>query len=156
MVQIKVTNLLQDNATTIHWHGVRQFGTNDQDGVPGVTECGIAPGTSRVYTWHASSYGTGWYHSHALAQFGGGIRGPIIIHGPATANYDIDMGTVMVDDLFEATIFEMAYRTAHTGAVGTTNYLLNGKNKNSNLTVGEHQRWTLKPGKKHLFRFINR
>jgi FtsP/CotA-like multicopper oxidase with cupredoxin domain len=51
--------LLQDNATTIHWHGIRQNGAHDQNGVPGITECGIAPGTSQVYTWHASTYGTG-------------------------------------------------------------------------------------------------
>lgn len=98
-VEVTVINKLQDNATSIHFHGVRQEGTNDMDGVPGVTECAIAGnGGSKTYTWLASSYGTSWYHSHAFAQYGDGIRGPIVIHGPATANYDIDMGTVMIDD----------------------------------------------------------
>ncbi len=98
-VQITVINKMADNSTSIHFHGIRQYGTNDQDGVPGVTECGIAGnGGSRTYTWKASSYGTSWYHSHTLAQYGDGIRGPIVIHGPATANYDYDMGTVMIDD----------------------------------------------------------
>lgn len=156
MVEIVVTNLLEHNATTIHWHGIRQLGTNDQDGVPGVTECGIAPGSTRVYTWHASTYGTGWYHSHLLSQYGGGIRGPIIVHGPATTNYDYDMGTVMIDDIFEAPIFQMAWRTSHIGAVNTTNYLLNGKNVAPDMSRGEHQKWTVKKGKKHLFRIINR
>lgn len=99
MVQVTVINNMPDNATSIHFHGVRQLGTNDQDGVPGVTECAIAGnGGSRTYTWLASSYGTSWYHSHAFSQYGDGIRGPIVIHGPATANYDLDMGTVMIDD----------------------------------------------------------
>lgn len=98
-VKVTVTNKLADNGTSIHFHGIRQFGTNSQDGVPGVTECGIAGnGGSRTYTWKASSYGTTWYHSHMFAQYGDGIRGPIVIHGPATANYDYDMGTVMIDD----------------------------------------------------------
>ena len=99
IVKITVINNMPDNSTAIHWHGIRQLYTNDQDGVPGVTECAIAGnGGSRTYTWHASSYGTSWYHSHAFAQYGDGIRGPIVIHGPATANYDYDMGTVMIDD----------------------------------------------------------
>lgn len=158
MVEITVVNGLTDNATTIHWHGIRQIGTNDQDGVPGVTECGIAPGSARTYTWHASTYGTGWYHSHALAQYGGGIRGPIIIHGPATANYDYDMGTIMVDETFSQTIFQMAYNIARVrGALpASTNYLLNGKNKSPDGSTGESARWVVKKGKKHLFRIINR
>jgi hypothetical protein len=99
ILEITVVNQLKDNSTTIHWHGILQTGTNSQDGVPGVTECGIAGnGGSRTYTWHAAQYGTSWYHSHTLSQYGDGIRGPIVIHGPATANYDYDMGTVMIDD----------------------------------------------------------
>jgi len=98
-VQVTVINKLQDNSTSIHFHGIRQYGTNDQDGVPGVTECAIAGnGGSRTYTWLASSYGTSWYHSHSFAQYGDGIRGPIVIHGPASSDYDYDMGTVMIDD----------------------------------------------------------
>jgi laccase len=90
---------MADNGTAIHWHGIRQLGTNPNDGVPGVTECALAPGQTRTYEFQATQYGTSWYHSHYLTQYGDGIRGPIIIHGPATANYDVDMGTVMVDDL---------------------------------------------------------
>ncbi|KAJ9620336.1 hypothetical protein H2204_012305 [Knufia peltigerae] len=157
MVEVTVVNGLTTNATTIHWHGIRQTGTNDQDGVPGVSECGIAPGAARVYKWHASTYGTGWYHSHALSQYGAGCRGPIIIHGPATANYDLDMGSVMIDEAFNQTIFQMAYNIARVrGALPpATNYLLNGKNKSPDGTKGESAQWTVKKGKKHLFRIIN-
>jgi hypothetical protein len=98
-VKITVHNALTDNATTIHWHGIRQIGTNDQDGVPGVTECGLAPGDSRVYEFKASSYGTSWYHSHFITQFADGVQGPIIIKGPTSANYDVDLGTVLISDL---------------------------------------------------------
>lgn len=37
----------------------------------------------------------------------------------------------------------------------TTNYLLNGKNTLPDLSAGQHALWTVEPGKKHLFRFIN-
>lgn len=73
-VQITVKNSLQNNGTAIHWHGVRQWGTVSADGVPGITECAIAPGETRTYTWLASAYGTSWYHSHWLTQYGDGVR----------------------------------------------------------------------------------
>jgi L-ascorbate oxidase len=157
MVEITVHNKLQNNATTIHWHGIRQVGTNDMDGVPGVSECSIVPGASKTYKFHASSYGTGWYHSHFLAQYGEGCRGPIVIHGPATADYDLDMGTVMVNDAFGVTAFQQAYRVAHFGTSPSTNYLLNGNNiaPEAGACTGKHALWKLKPGKKHRFRFIN-
>ncbi|EXJ76688.1 uncharacterized protein A1O5_01196 [Cladophialophora psammophila CBS 110553] len=156
-VEITVINLLTDNATTIHWHGIRQIGTNDQDGVPGVTECAIPPGGSRTYTWLASTYGTGWYHSHALSQYGGGIRGPVIIHGPATANYDYDMGHVMIDEIFSQTIFQMAWNIARLRGPlpAAVNYMVNGKNKSPDGSTGQATQWTVEAGKKHLFRIIN-
>ncbi|ETN47111.1 uncharacterized protein HMPREF1541_01301 [Cyphellophora europaea CBS 101466] len=157
-VEIKVINKLQNNATTIHWHGIHHKGTNDQDGVPGVSECAVVPGGSRTYAFRASSYGTAWYHSHLLAQYGDGIRGPMIIHGPATADYDIDMGHVMVTDTFPAgTAFAQADRIAHFGQAGlvTNNYLLNGNNKSPSAGTGKHTLWSVQKGKKHLFRFIN-
>jgi FtsP/CotA-like multicopper oxidase with cupredoxin domain len=157
-VKIKVTNKLQNNATTIHWHGIHHKKTNDMDGVPGVSECAIVPGASKVYEFRASSYGTAWYHSHLLAQYGDGIRGPMIIHGPATADYDIDMGHVLISDTFPAgTAFAQADRIAHFGQAGlaTSNYLLNGNNKSPNMATGKHTLWSVQKGKKHLFRFIN-
>jgi FtsP/CotA-like multicopper oxidase with cupredoxin domain len=37
------------NATSIHWHGLYQNGTNWMDGTPGITQCPIAPGGSFRY-----------------------------------------------------------------------------------------------------------
>jgi FtsP/CotA-like multicopper oxidase with cupredoxin domain len=53
-----VTNDLQTNGTGLHWHGLRQLGSNEQDGVNGITECPIAPGDSKVYKFKATQYGT--------------------------------------------------------------------------------------------------
>jgi FtsP/CotA-like multicopper oxidase with cupredoxin domain len=57
-IEITVTNNLQNNGTSLHWHGMRQLGSNEQDGVNGVTECPIAPGDSKVYKFKATQYGT--------------------------------------------------------------------------------------------------
>ncbi len=34
---IHVTNSMENNGTSIHWHGIRQLGSVEYDGVPGVT-----------------------------------------------------------------------------------------------------------------------
>ena len=69
---IKVTvvnDLKNDNGTSIHWHGIRQLGSFDQDGVPGVTQCPIPPGTSMTYVFKATQYGTSWYHRYEKYLF---------------------------------------------------------------------------------------
>lgn len=95
-ISVQVFNDMQSNGTSLHWHGLRQLHSNDQDGTNGVTECALAPGDSKTYTFQATEYGTSWYHSHFSAQYGDGVQGPIIIHGPASANYDVDLGSIMV------------------------------------------------------------
>ncbi|RSL51123.1 hypothetical protein CEP51_015247 [Fusarium floridanum] len=162
ILRVNVTNAMQDNQTAMHWHGLSQRdGTNDQDGVPGVTECAIPPGYTRTYQFKLTQYGTArWYHSHALSQFGDGVRGPIIIHGPATANYDVDMGAIMIDNLFDNSshpISTAAYasRVLHVNGTGFWNYILNGANTSPDLKQGRHALWSVEPGKKYLFRFIN-
>ena len=47
-IEITVENFLDFNGTSIHWHGIRQYQTNEQDGVNGVTQCPIAPGKSSL------------------------------------------------------------------------------------------------------------
>jgi hypothetical protein len=51
---IHVTNNLPDNGTAIHWHGLRQLHSVEQDGVPGVTQCPIAPGKSMTYRFRVT------------------------------------------------------------------------------------------------------
>ena len=93
-----------------------------------------------------------------MAQFGGGIRGPLIIHGPATADYDLDLGHIMIEDVYERPMMEIAARAARTAGAPPVaiNYLLNGKNMSPDGTKGENPKWILKDGKKHLIRIINR
>ncbi|CAG8494695.1 162_t:CDS:2 [Acaulospora morrowiae] len=79
---VNVTNNLTDPAT-IHWHGIFQRETNWFDGVAGQTQCPIPSGVSFVYNFTAGDQvGTYWWHSHYLAQYVDGLRGPLIIHDP--------------------------------------------------------------------------
>ena len=95
-ISVTVYNDMQSNGTSLHWHGLRQLHSNSQDGTNGVTECALAPGDSKTYTFQATEYGTSWYHSHFSAQYGDGVQGPIVIHGPASANYDVDLGPITI------------------------------------------------------------
>ena len=38
-LSITVNNLMEDNGTSIHWHGIRQLNSVGEDGVNGITEC---------------------------------------------------------------------------------------------------------------------
>lgn len=71
----------------------------------GVTECPIAFGETRVYRFKATQYGTSWYHSHYSVQYAEGIVGGIIINGPSTSNYDIDLGVLPFTDWFHAPMY---------------------------------------------------
>jgi len=90
-IQVKVTNKLKGEGTSMHWHGFLQTGTNHMDGVPGVTQCAIAPGASMTYTFRAELYGTAWYHTHYSGQYSGGAVGLTVIYGPTNVNANIDI-----------------------------------------------------------------
>ena len=154
-VQVTVNNQLDCNGTSMHWHGMRQLYSNDMDGVNGVTECPLAPGQSKTYTFQATEYGTSWYHSHFSAQYGDGVQGPIIIHGPSSANYDEDLGTITVAEYYDDCVYQEDYFAERTGPPTADGYLLNGQNMNPYGTAGTRPTWTFEAGKKYLLRFIN-
>lgn len=67
-VVVHVTNSVTANGTSLHFHGIRQNYTNQNDGVSAITQCPTAPGDSITYTWRATQYGSSWYHSHFSLQ----------------------------------------------------------------------------------------
>ena len=99
-VIVHVTNKLttSNNGTSIHFHGLWQQGTNENDGVSSITQCPTAPGESITYKWRATQHGSTWYHSHFALQAWQGVFGGIVINGPATANYDEDLGMLFLND----------------------------------------------------------
>lgn len=56
---------------------------------------------------------------------------------------------------FNATAAQEYDNIAHTGPIGTSNYLLNGKNTKADLSAGAHSIWEVEAGKKYLFRLVN-
>ncbi|KAL6712153.1 hypothetical protein ACN47E_000030 [Coniothyrium glycines] len=163
-VVVTVNNKLQDNGTSIHFHGIRQLNNSEYDGVPSITQCPIAPGDSMTYTWVATNYGTSWYHSHYAIQAWGGVVGPMIIHGPTSASWDVDAGTVMLQDWSHQTVdslYDAEQDALKGGPRVMDNGLINGVNtygvQGANNQTG--QRFELgtqfEPGKTYLIRIIN-
>lgn len=127
-VVVHVTNSLKDNGTSIHFHGVRQFETNQMDGPSSITQCPIAPGDSFTYRWVASQYGSSWYHAHFGVQAWDGVYGGIIVNGPATSNYDEDKGMVILADWDHRTAPQLSIEASTTGPPKMVNGLINGTN----------------------------
>ncbi|KIY01810.1 uncharacterized protein Z520_01948 [Fonsecaea multimorphosa CBS 102226] len=132
-IQVTVTNNITDpeEGTSLHWHGLLQTGTPYEDGVPGITQCPIAPGQTFTYSFNADLYGTSWYHAHYSAQYADGVFGAMIIHGPTNADYDEDLGPIFVTDYYHDsyyTIVEEVMGTDLTKIAPTSvNNLINGK-----------------------------
>ncbi|KAI8099879.1 multicopper oxidase-domain-containing protein [Halteromyces radiatus] len=67
-VEIKVHNECNE-PTSIHFHGIRQYGSVESDGVPDVTQKAILPGHSYTYQFRAiGQIGTYFYHAHVGTQ----------------------------------------------------------------------------------------
>ncbi|KAK8195857.1 hypothetical protein M8818_007008 [Zalaria obscura] len=97
-ITIHVTNLEAKEGSTVHWHGIRQLGTNQMDGVNGVTQCPIAQNGTFTYKFNVEQYGHTWYHSHYQVQYSDGVMGPLSIYGPSSANYDEALEPIMMSD----------------------------------------------------------
>ncbi|KAK4652378.1 hypothetical protein QC762_610630 [Podospora pseudocomata] len=156
-VQVEVCNNLSQNGTSIHFHGVRHLNTNHADGAVSQTECPIAPGDCHTYRFKATQHGSSWYHSHYSLQYGDGLLGAIVIRGPTTANWDIDLGPLLITDHYHESVFDLADEPL-TSLIGippvAVNGLMNGKN--AYLTgTGSRAEFTFTPGKKHLLRLVN-
>lgn len=50
-VIVHLHNQLGNASTSLHFHGMFMNGTNEMDGVGGVTQCGVPPGSSFTYNF---------------------------------------------------------------------------------------------------------
>lgn len=143
-------------------------GTPYYDGVPAISQCPIAPGKSFTYRFRAELYGSSWWHSHFSGQYLNGLAGPIVIHGPKSTQYDIDLGPVMLSDWFHnyyINLIEQIYHSSETGPIFppmSNNMLIQGKaqydcnNTNLTCTPGAGTAvFKFETGKRHLLRLIN-
>ncbi|KAK1093809.1 hypothetical protein LTR48_001606 [Friedmanniomyces endolithicus] len=104
-----------------------------EDGVPGAGQCPIAPGHSYTYRYQAEVQGSSWYHAHFSAQFTAGVMGPMVVYGPSSLPYDIDVGPVMLSDWYHIPYFSIV-----ADAVGT-NYSLIPPTSDSVIINGRGQ-----------------
>jgi FtsP/CotA-like multicopper oxidase with cupredoxin domain len=131
VVRATVTNQLPAD-TSVHWHGIAL--RNDADGVPGVTQPPIAPGSELTYEFTAPHPGTYWFHPHTGTQLDRGLYAPLIVDDPAEpGDYD-DEWTVVLDDWLDGvtgTPDELLEELrgggmAHHGHMGQASPLLGG------------------------------
>ncbi|KXG51018.1 Multicopper oxidase, type 3 [Penicillium griseofulvum] len=158
-VVIHVTNSLHQsmNGTSIHWHGIRQNYTNGQDGVVSITQCPTAPGSTITYKWRAVQYGSSWYHSHIGLQSWEGVFGGILINGPATANYDVDKGSLFLMDWSHPTVDQLFLEAQLIGPPTLDTGLINGTNVFGNGTNSTGQRFEMQvnEGTSYRLRLVN-
>lgn len=172
-IQVTVHNNITgpQEGTSLHWHGLLQKGTPYEDGVPGISQCPIAPGDSFTYSFIADLYGSSWYHSHYSAQYADGVLGPMIIHGPSNAQYDVDLGPVLLTDHYHTDYFTIVEGVVGNGtnqnpAPKSDNNLINGKMNFdcSTVAAGDNtpcnnnagiSKFTFQTGKTHRLRLIN-
>ncbi|OOF96743.1 multicopper oxidase [Aspergillus carbonarius ITEM 5010] len=160
-INITVKNNLCKNGTAIHMHGLRMLDNGLMDGVPGITQCPIAPGDTFNYVFNTTQYGTTWYHSHYSLQYSDGVLGPLTIHGPTSADYDKAIDPIIFTDHNHRSAFQEYYQeqfaTANLSRVPPkqTSILLNGHG----IYAGSfpHRRYNkkVKPGKRYILRVIN-
>jgi iron transport multicopper oxidase len=168
-VVVSVTNAL-NVPTSIHWHGMRQNGTQEMDGPTGVTQCGIKPGKKVTYKFTPTDAGTYWWHAHYGAQYVDGLRGPLIIRNmndPHKSKYDEEL-TIQLTDWYhtQSEILtsnflnnvvnpdgdEPVWETSLLNGLGTFNC---AKTKMACNTTQPVTRFSFVPGKRYRLRLIN-
>ena len=166
-LEITVTNALEHEGTAMHWHGFLQTNNNQNDGVPGVHQCPIAPGQSFTYKMKAELYGSSWYHTHYSSQYAGGASGPLVIYGPWNSGYDIDVGPVMLAEWYRNEYFTYVEGLMRPLSQGgpihpkANSNLINGKMKfpceKTSLPCvdAEYSKFNFTTGKNHRLRLMN-
>ncbi|KAG5999529.1 hypothetical protein E4U43_002016 [Claviceps pusilla] len=73
-----------DEGIAIHWHGMTLKGSNEMDGVVGITQCAVGPGSTFAYKFNVDQeqHGTFWYHAHSAVQRADGMYGGLVVHKP--------------------------------------------------------------------------
>lgn len=85
-VEVLVRNQMENFNTSIHYHGIRQIGSVESDGVPGVTQHAIYPGTSYLQKFQITDQaGTYFYHAHTGLQ-DDSVQGSFIVYESDSAN----------------------------------------------------------------------
>ncbi|KAG8683333.1 laccase, partial [Ceratobasidium sp. 395] len=169
-LRVNTTNLLTDpnmrRATTIHWHGLFQATTADEDGPAFVTQCPISQNQSYTYEIPLREQtGTFWYHSHLASQYVDGLRGPLVIYDPNDPHkslYDVDDEStiVMLEDWYHTpapALEKQMFSPSNTALLSPVpdSGLINGKGRYVGGPAVQRSRINVTPGKRYRLRVIN-
>lgn len=112
-----------------------------------------------TYTWRATQYGSSWYHSHFSLQAWEGVFGGIIINGPATANYEEDLGLLFLSDWSHESVDALYASVEKSGPPTMENCLINGTNvygdDDDEEQVGSRLEITFEEGTSYRMRLVN-
>ncbi|CAI5717310.1 unnamed protein product [Peronospora destructor] len=160
-VEVRVTNEL-DEPTCLHWHGMKQLGTQEMDGVSDLTQCHISPKGTAVYRFLPNKPGTFWWHSHHGVQYAFCLRGPLIVYAPPNERQDWEKE---IDSEFIITMVDLYHREPFPKRM-FDNILINNRGR-YNCTAAAHHNFTqctddqplakfhFQAGEKYLLRLIN-
>jgi len=160
-VDFLVHNELPD-PTAVHFHGIVQQGTPWSDGVPGLSQKPIAPGSSYLYKWTADASGVYFYHAHYRSQMMDGLYGAIIIEAADNApkpftlisNDSSAVAAMVAAEKIQETIFVSDYNkytskefheqeeAANVDIACADSIILNGKGSQYCLSRGELTAYT--------------
>ncbi|KAG7381111.1 ferroxidase fet3 [Phytophthora boehmeriae] len=161
-IEVRVTNELSE-PSCLHWHGMKQLGTQEMDGVSGFTQCFIEPNNTAVYRFTPDKPGTFWWHSHHKAQYAYGLRGPLIVHPPTQDLRPIEKN---VDAEYTIQLADIYHAPPPPGPVLWDSIVINNRGRfncsaaaTNNLTDCELDQplstFHFQQGNKYLLRIIN-
>ncbi|KAA8915962.1 hypothetical protein TRICI_001879 [Trichomonascus ciferrii] len=175
-VIVNVHNDLEGEETTsVHWHGIKQRGSNAMDGAVGVTQCGIPSGDNLTYSFDLDEPGTYWWHSHVGTQRLDGMFGGLIVKGgdehysEINNSYDEEVVVILSDHYHrsgERVLQWYLSRSSGGQEPVPSNGFINGQNvydcerfMDTELTcipkVGRHAHFEFHKNKRYRVRIIN-
>ncbi|QDS68826.1 hypothetical protein FKW77_006493 [Venturia effusa] len=162
------------NATSFHWHGLFQNGTNHMDGTVGISQCPIAPGAQFVYNFTVpAQHGSYWYHAQQAVTASDGLFGPLIIHSKEekrlrlSGEYATDRVVMVHDHYYNLTselLMHYLQPDRENAEPVPDTALINGKNVRDCFTAPSRtcdssaaslQAFILDKNHNHRLRFIN-
>ncbi|KAF9183243.1 hypothetical protein BGZ51_004165 [Haplosporangium sp. Z 767] len=171
-ITVIIENAL-DVPTAFHWHGLTMRGDPWYDGVPGMNQCPIPPGTNFTYAFGTDNMaGTHWWHAHFENQYIDGLVGAMIIRDvpetdPFVHAYDEERIVIISDWYHQATGPLLAqYLSPESNGMEPVpnNGLINGKHTFDCSTVqptdlpctqGERALFHFLPNRRYRLRIIN-